>query len=270
MPKFTAPIRRHDTAKGHHYVDGQGRRVPGVTTIQDGGLPKKALINWAANATADYAINNWDELAALPPAQRLKRLQGARYEEKDTAAKRGTEVHHYAQQLAEGKDAVAVPDELVGHVEAYVRFLDEWQVKPHLVEFSVASPRYGYAGSGDLIADLWMADLGRFMRWLLDVKTNRTGIYGETALQLAAYRYAEHLVDASGAIGPVPEVEMCGAIHVRSDGYSLHPVEAGPEQHRNFLYVQQVAEWDAIARDLVGPALRPATHSTYRLTRETS
>lgn len=269
MARFTAPIRRKDTQKGHYYVDAVGRRVPGVTTILDGGLPKKALINWAGNATAEAALNNWDALSKLPPAARLAKLKSARYEDKDTAAKRGTEVHYYAEQLANGKD-VQVPKELVGHVEAYARFLDEWQVKPLLVEFSVASERYGYAGSGDLIADLWDGEDARWVRWLLDVKTNRTGIYGETALQLAAYRYADHLVDAKGSAGAVPEVERAGAIHVRTDGYDLHPIEAGPDQHRQFLYVQQVAEFDAHAKDLVGPSLRPAIHSTYRLVREES
>jgi len=64
MPKFTPPIRRKETARGHHYVDAENRRVPGVTTIL-GALPKDALINWAANTTADAAVNRWDELGAL-------------------------------------------------------------------------------------------------------------------------------------------------------------------------------------------------------------
>jgi hypothetical protein len=59
------------------------------------------------------------------------------------------------------------------------------------VEFSVASYRYGYAGTGDLIAWLTVPGASVPSSWLLDVKTNRSGIYGETALQLAAYRYAE-------------------------------------------------------------------------------
>ena len=41
-------IVRKNTAKGHYYIDQEtGERVPGVTTILDSGLPKKALINWA-------------------------------------------------------------------------------------------------------------------------------------------------------------------------------------------------------------------------------
>jgi hypothetical protein len=273
MAAFTGPIVRKDTAKGHYYKDADGRRVPGVTTIQDGGLPKPALINWAANSTAEYAINNWAELSELAPAARLKKLQGARYEEKDTAAKRGTEVHHYAEQLVQGHE-VTIPDLLAGHVEAYVRFLDEWKVKPVLVEFSCASVKHGYAGSGDLIADLTMPEVDlragetNPVRWLLDIKTTRSGIFGEVALQLAGYRFADSLVDQNGNVGPVPLVDRCGAVWVRADGYALQEVEAGPEQHRTFLYVQQVAEFTKNSRDLVGPAMRPPTTSTYRLVQE--
>ncbi len=36
--------------------------------------PKKALINWAANATADAAVNGWDELAEL--RRRYQQVRG--------------------------------------------------------------------------------------------------------------------------------------------------------------------------------------------------
>lgn len=265
--KFTPPIRRVDTAKGHHYKDADGRRVPGVTTILGDGVPKPALINWAASATADAAVNRWDELDALPPAKRLDELRRARYVEKDAGANRGTHVHRFAEQLVEGK-TVDVPDELAGHVEAYARFLDDFAVKPVHVEFSVASYRHGYAGTGDLIAHLTRPGELVPELWLLDIKTNRSGIFGETALQLAAYRYAEFLLPGPLEQIPMPAVDRCGAVHVRGDGADLVPVTAGPEQHRSFLYAQQVALWSKEAPDLIGPAIRAAVPSTYRLTRE--
>lgn len=265
MSHYTPPIRRKDTARGHHYVDSNGTRVPGVTTILGDGVPKPALINWAANATADAAVNRWDELAGQPPAKRLSTLKGARYEDKDRAANRGTEVHRLAEDLIHGR-TVQAADEIAGHVEAYAKFLDEFQVTPVHVEFSIASHRYGYAGTGDLIADL-QTTTGP-VRALMDLKTNRSGIYGETALQMAAYRYADVLIEADGTEIPMPEVAACFAIHVRGDGYSLIPVTAGPEQHRLFLYVQQVAGFVKSSGDLVGAALTPPTASTFRLVRE--
>ena len=279
MTTFKAPIRRKDTAKGHHYVDATGARVPGVTTITDGGLPKKALINWAGNATADAAINRWDELADLPPAARLKALQSARYEDKDRAAKRGTEVHNFAERLVAG-ERVQAPEEIAGHVEACARFLDEFDFKAEHVEFSVASYKHGYAGTGDWIATVrlpatanvppdWQKFLGSRIRLLGDWKTNRTGIFGEIALQLAGYRFADVLIKGNTEI-PMPAVDACAGVWIRGDGYSLIPVTVGLEQHRQLLYVQQVGLFDKNASDLIGAAVVPPTASTFRLVREQS
>ncbi len=264
MARFVRPIRRVDTAKGHHYTDGAGTRVPGVTTIIGDGTPKPALINWAANATADAAVNRWDELSDMPPAQRLSALRSARYDEKDRAANRGTQVHALAERLIKG-ETVQAPDEIAGHVEAYARFLDEFRVTAVHVEFSVASYRFGYAGTGDLIGDFMTSDGPR--RLLCDIKTNRSGIFGETALQLAAYRFADVLI-IDGEEEEMPPVDGCAAIHVRGDGYSFIPVTAGEAEIMTFRYVQQVGLWTKHSSDLIGAALVAPTTSSYRLTKE--
>jgi hypothetical protein len=256
MP-YAPPVRRVNRGKGHSYVDANGAKVPGVTTIMGNGVPKPALINWAANTTAGYAIDHWDELSEMAPSVRLAKLKEARYADRDAAANRGTAVHTLAEKLVLGKE-VDVPDELAGHVESYVRFLDEWDVQPVLTEFVVVSHRHGYAGTGDLIADLVDPTRpGERVRWLLDVKTSRSGVYGETALQLAGYRYADFYLNAAGDEEALPVVQRTGVIHVRADGYDLVPVEAGPDQFRALLYVQQVANFCAESRDLVGDALLP-------------
>lgn len=265
MPKYVAPIRRHDTAKGHHYKDAQGTRVPGVTTIIDQGVPKPALINWAGNATAEAAVDQWDELGALKPAARLKKLQGARYEQKDAAARRGTEVHRAAELLLAGKE-VKVPEEIAGHVESYARFLDEFKVEPSLVEFSCISYRWGYAGTADLFATLVLPDHGA-KRLLLDLKTTRSGVFGETALQLAAYRYADVWVVDGEEVEPY-EADYAAAIHVRADGYDLVPVEAGEDIHKAFLYAQRVGQFSSASRDLIGAPIVAPTTSTFRLVRQ--
>jgi len=70
-------IKRINRGKGHSYLDTEtGQPVPGVTTLIDGGMPKKALINWAGDATAEYAVDNWDELGGLSLSERLKRMKG--------------------------------------------------------------------------------------------------------------------------------------------------------------------------------------------------
>lgn len=235
---FTPPARRVDkVAFGkptHYYVDADDKRIPGVTTILGDGLPKPALINWAANATADYAVNNWDHLADMGVADRIKVLKKARYEDRDAAAKRGTEVHDLAEHLLKGEE-VTVPDELRGHVESYVRFLDEWQPTPVIVEKTVVNYTYGYAGTLDMVVDL---PDGR--RVLADIKTTRSGIYGETALQLAAYRYAEVYLDNGDEL-PMPEVHVTWGIWVRADGYQVVPLLADPGTFDDFRRVAAVA-----------------------------
>jgi len=251
---FTAPARRIDKmAFGkptHYYVDAHDKRIPGVTTILNEGLPKPALINWAANATAEAAVNRWDELTDMGPADRLKILKAARYEDRDAAAKRGTEVHALAEELLLGREIV-VPDELRGHVEAYVRFLDEWNPRPVLTEVTVVNYTHGYAGTLDMVADFDAATV------LADIKTTRSGIYGETALQLAAYRYAEIYIGADGTERPMPDIDDTWAIWVRGDGYSVIPVNTAPSVFDDFRRVAATSRAAKRLSSYVLPELEP-------------
>lgn len=259
--RFTAPVKRVETARGHKYVDANGTRVPGVTTILDKGIPKPALINWSANTTAEAAVDRWDELTDLSPSKRLDALKKARYEDKDRAAKRGTEVHALAEKLMKGEE-VEVPDELAGHVESYVQFLDEFQPKPVLIEAVIMSHSYGWAGTLDLIAHF--PTLGKTL--LCDVKTNRSGIFGETALQMAGYRYADTYVDEDGQEQPMIQVDGCAAIHVRADGYDLIPLTVGKRQLTVLRYAKEIGDFSDSSRDLVGgPVIAPGSVPRRRL-----
>lgn len=272
-------IVRNDNGRNHSYTDLEtGDRVPGVTTLMGDGLPKKALINWSANATAEYAIDNWDELSKLAPSARLKKLQGGRYESKDTAANRGTQVHKMGERLIAG-EAVVVPDLLRPYVDSYVRFLDEFQLRARHVEAVVYSDAHRYVGTLDIFGDVLLPDMPEYDHLprdddgfvcdaLIDAKTNRSGIFGETALQLAGYRFADFMQpdprDPESAF-PMPEVAWTGALWIRPGGYSLVPVTAGEEQHRALLYVQQTGLFDKGARDLIGEPIEPPTASRYVL-----
>lgn len=252
MNRYTGPVRRVKLGRNHVYRDANGARVPGVTTLLGTGLPKPALINWAANATAEAAIDRWDELTELPPSARLKALQKARYEDRDAAANKGTRVHELAEQLVAGKE-VAVPDDIAGHCESYVAFLQDWDPEPVLIEAVVMSHKHGYAGTLDAILDI--DGIGRV---LLDIKTSRSGIFGEVALQLAAYRYADVYIDEAGAEQPMLPVDQAFALHVRGDGYDLRPIVTGPDQMREFQYVMQVGRFaEDTSKGYVGEALTP-------------
>lgn len=227
-------IKRINRGGGHSYtIDGEP--ADGVTTVLNLGVPKPALIEWAGNTTADYAVNHWDELGALPVADRLTTLRKSRYAQRDAAARRGTEVHRYAERLISGEE-VHPPEELAGHVESYVRFLDEWRIEPVLTESVVAHRALRYCGTLDVVAAMPTGELKIF-----DVKTARSGIYPETALQLAAYAHADVYLDADGAEQDMPVVQTAAGIWVRGDGYDVIPLDIGPRVFQTFRAVLWLA-----------------------------
>lgn len=231
-------IERRNYGRGHGYkVDG--RKMPGVTTILGKTMPKEALINWAATTTANAAIDRWDELAELPPSKRLKELLDARFADRDQAANRGTEVHALAEKYIRGEE-VDVPEALDGHVRQYEAFVHDQRVTPIGVELVVANRAVGYCGSVDLIADVD----GR--RKLVDLKTSRSGIFPETALQTVAYANAEVYLGQDGAEHPMTELGIVdiAALHLTADEWSLVPVLNRDEiwqyfRHLAWLYYRQ-------------------------------
>jgi hypothetical protein len=255
-------ITRRNYGRGHSYTI-DGTRADGVTTILGKSLAKPALINWAGDTTAGYAVDYWDELAALTPSKRLDRLKKGRYEDRDAAAKRGTEVHALAERAIHGEDLADItPEELRGHVESYIAFLDQFNVEQILVEAVVAHRTLMYCGTLDLVADFGGATPGR---WLLDIKTGRSGIYGETALQLCAYQHCEMYVDDQGAERELERIgiDRAGAVHVRADGYDLYPVDTSEEvwlAWRHLLWIHRRAGEDQ-QREWVGESIAPPTRA---------
>jgi hypothetical protein len=267
-------ITRRNYGKGHGYTL-DGRKVPGVTTIT-GMTAKRALIDWAGNTTAAYAVDYWEELAALRVSQRLDRLRAARNEDRDTAAHRGTQVHALAARLIKGEE-VEPPEEIAGHVEAYVDFLNRTQARAAHTELVVASRRWRYCGTLDLIADLCELELERerieAARWLLEIKTSRSGVYMESALQLTGYRSAEVYVTGAAQDGVrLPEAPMdglgitrAGVVHVRSDGWELRPVDTGPgplEYFRRLRRLLAIEEATDKGREWIMPPVTPPADLT--------
>jgi|SRR5262245_13241053 len=242
-------IRRNHGRNHSYWVDGE--KLPGVTTILR-QQPKPALVEWAGNTTADYALDNWDELAELKPSERLARLKRARYVERDAAARRGTQVHALAEQLAAGRE-VEVPEALTGHVESYVKFLDAFDPEPIALELVIANREHRYCGTADLVAHM------RGAVWMIDIKTARSGIFPETALQVCAYSRAETYADDDGSESPLAGlgIERCAALHVRGDGYDLRPLETGPAVWETFQHLAWLHHHAELAESWVGDAIDP-------------
>jgi hypothetical protein len=136
-------------------------------------------------------------------------------------------------------------------VDAYVRFLDQWDMRPLHTESPVCNTGHRYGGTLDAIVES-----DRLGRILLDIKTG--GIYRESVLQLAAYRYSNLLIDADGDEIDMPEVAGCFVAHVLGDAVELVPVDADENVWRTFLYALTIYRWNNQADyDPIGSPLYP-------------
>lgn len=227
--------------KAHRYwLDG--KPVPGVTTILGKGIPKPALPYWAAKCVAEYVADEPENVEALRAAGRdpmIAALKGQPWVKRDEAAVRGTDVHALAEIVVHGGEA-EVPEHLLGHVEGYVAWLDEFDVHPILTEKSVASRQHRYAGRFDFIGTI--DALGDDV-WGLDWKTSK-GVYGETALQVAAYVNADFYVeDGSPDVElPLPVATRIGVVHVTEQGSWLYDLGDPREAFDHFLAAKAVAD----------------------------
>lgn len=223
--------------KTHRYrLDGHP--VPGVTTLIGKGLPKPAIPYWAAKTVAEWVADNPDLTEDLkrmggrgPAVAFLKEIP---WQKRDEAAIRGTDVHKLGERLIHGEE-VDVPEHLAPRVAGYVEWLDARQPEPLLTEAACASRQWQYAGTFDLLAHM------DGQTWLLDLKTS-SGVYGDMALQLAAYAHAEFYLDVDGAEQPMPTVDRLGIVHITEYGTTLHevPAEHNEAAWKDFLHVSWV------------------------------
>lgn len=268
----------------HRYkLDGQ--HVTGVTTILNGGIPKPMLVWWAGGVVAKWAMDpaNDGTLARLRDGdydEGVNYLQLLPNRERDEAGENGTAVHDMAERLIQD-GTVEIPAEfahLASHVEGYADFLDAWQITPVLVERILANRAHWYSGKFDLYATspllMSQADIDAGKVVQIDLKTSK-GVYGETALQTAAYARAEFYMDDHGNEAPLPEVVKTFVAHVtpleresevgkRYEGWplgtSLYQLAGSPaeiDQHFEMFLHAKAVHTDAKARDsIIGEPLQ--------------
>lgn len=99
--------------------------------------------------------------------------------------------------------------------------------------FSVAGR---YAGTFDMLLTSPLFP-GRVV--LADWKTSRSGIYGETALQLEAYHKADFYVDENGVDQPMESLGITDhwgiwIPDVSKSKYQVYPMASGPEVFKTF------------------------------------
>jgi hypothetical protein len=273
-------IVKKKVGKNHYYIDTDDgdRRIPGVTTVVKGGMPNRALAAWNAKATTNYAIDNWDALAALPISERMSRLNGGRYEARDAAADKGKLIHRLAEDLQEGR-TVEMPEGLEGYVLACKAFLDDFDFVAAWTEAVCYSETRRHVGTLDALGTLILPDMPEYGHIESDPETGRTaalidwttgkGVYAEKAYQLAAYRHSEWMMPEPDVIEPMPEVDVClGVLLTRHGTYEVIPTRADEAAYRDFLYLKEVyriADDDELRTMLGEPLMVPRTRR-YKLT----
>ena len=241
----------------------QGQSYPSVTTILKLGRPKEWMGAWAAKMVAEAAeagveqwgptaIQQWIDLdrdahAAtqthierhtkscphIPSA--LGYLKGTPWRKRDEAADAGTLRHATLEAMAAEQ---ALPDDAPGREQ-----LEAWRdaYRPRILESEaqVVNTADGYAGSLDLIADVYER------RLLIDLKTSKRydgsgrpkNVDRDWCLQLAAYRYAA-LIFEDDRSWSMPEVEGAAVLWVPSDRpeeWMFLEVPAGGTEYAAFL-----------------------------------
>lgn len=251
--------------ESNHRYRLDGAWVPGVTTLIKDGLPAKQLMYWSARTVAEYVADHPDEVEAFRRAGRrpmVNALKEVPWEKRDVAGIKGSEIHALAEKLVHGEE-VQVPEHLADYVDSCVDFLNEWKVRPLIVERPVAHRAHWWAGTPDLFGIV--AD-GRTVLW--DYKTG-SGIYESYAYQMVAYSRAEFYLDDDGQEKPIPAVDLCAGVHLRQDGYSVIPIEGDYDQiYKEFRHIAYVAAAGKRARGTkttpgyVGQPLDPPRQET--------
>lgn len=238
---------------GRFYVDPTTReKLPSVTTIL-GMIPKPFLQQWAAKVVAEYAVQHMPELFPLAikdPKAAVDVIKAAPRRYTQERANLGTAAHDLFERMCRGEKLGRVDPELHMYRDAFARWLDRWQ--PTIVgqEYTVWESHDGYAGSADALVEI------DGERIILDVKTSKD-VYPDTALQLAAYRFATEILMPDGTRVPnFTDIKGGAILHVGHDGKERFiPAACDVEQYDVFLTLLNVFNYEQNKRGLLGAEL---------------
>jgi hypothetical protein len=264
----------------------RGQSLPSVTTILGLAWPKEWMGAWAAKEVAleaeagvekwgPKAIEEWVaadrdlHAATITHQQRhntkcphipsaLGYLKGTPFRKRDKAGETGSSIHDVLEALAHEQE---LPDDA-----PFREYLEAWRdaYRPRVLESEaqVANLSDGYAGSLDLIADVY----GR--RLIIDLKTAKRydgrGVpinpHRDWMLQLAAYRYAE-IIFADSDEYPMTEVEGAAVLWMPQDApdeWMFLDVPAGLIEFAAFMHAKAIHDdYTAHEKQALGQIILP-------------
>lgn len=255
---MTAPKLSMQTDRGRYYRNRNhgDRKFISVTTALK-VLDKPALVGWAARTVAEEFMN------ALPTAVKASRskqtreqfirdIKGSPYAKRDKAANRGTDVHEAAEAHILGKPHTVDPD-IQPFVDQLLDAIETLGLTFEASEATVANPEIGYAGTGDIWAQMSKHD-DTGLLWNIDIKTGDdskplAAAYPEYAFQLAALRNCPELWLPDHTVIEAPKVDRAAVLNLRPSGWALVPVNEA-KQDKAFRIFSACVEISGLQADV--------------------
>jgi hypothetical protein len=230
------------------YVNPETKeKAIGVTSVT-GMLPKPFLRYWATKLAAEWAVENVGTVTNLitsgekEAAVDLIKKAPDRYTK--GAADRGTAIHDLVEKANIGEDLGIVHPDFRPDMASYTKFLESFQPEFLEVESTVWSDTHGYAGTLDGICRIDDEIL------IYDLKTGKS-VYSEVALQLAAYKNADYIINADGTQREIPEIQGAFVVHLRQEGFRVVPVRIDSDVFKVFKSLLQIVKWDSTIQKTV-------------------
>lgn len=247
-----------------------GEKAVGVTSVLN-SLPKNFLQYWRAKVVAEYAVANAGTLTqmlleangqerdfVLAKKAAVDWLKNAPQRDTSKSAEDGTAVHDLCERIAAGEKVGPIHPDFRPYIDRFQAFLDTYQPEYLFIEETIWNDRLGYAGSFDAIVKIEGETI------LLDLKTTRSGVHAEVALQLAAYARGDYMLRIAEEEGfevpepsvvkvPLPKIDGAAVLHLRPDESSLVPVSISDDVFSIFETLMGVRRWEAeISKNVLG------------------
>ncbi|QPB09565.1 DNA helicase [Streptomyces phage Sycamore] len=228
-------------------------KVPGVTSVV-GMLPKPFLTFWAAKMTAEAAVDNLRAVESIAANDRdgaVDYLKGAHRRYTKLRAGIGSDAHDMFERLIRGEYIRRAHPDLEPYRVNFLEFLEK--VQPELIraEDVAWSDTHKYAGSFDALLSVKDED-GTKLTVLADWKTSKA-TYPDVALQMAAYGFADRLIDPEGNSEPMPQIDTAAVLHITPEQWAFKPVRFDDEVFSHFLTLRKTFDWDReVSKTVIG------------------
>ena len=260
----TVKTSKSGDTRYYHHPDTDVRAV-GVTSVLS-NLPKDFLKFWASKVVAEHAVDNLGTLIPMvmsdSPSARgdaVDWLKRAPMRNTSDAATRGTRVHNWTEQIDElGTMPKRVPADILPYMRGYLEFRSQTECEIVHAERTVWSDEMNVAGTFDRIVKIPESAFAGFdapPTWfdpdlpiMADIKTTRSGVFPDVAMQIAAYRACSHILipDEHGVYDTVQMIKTQPhgiVIHLRPDSWKAVPVLADDSVLDTFKALLVVHAW---------------------------